>query len=128
MKAAATLALLGLAQASHCNINEITYTSKDCSGTGTSKSYILMAPIGECSTDKTISVFIKECTATNLKYDYFMSNKFCSGTATIKDISLKVGKCNVGTSKSTKYVMPDGAAITAVAWASVAIAMLAAHV
>merc|ERR1719199_1606857 len=129
MKAAATLALLGLAQASHCNVDSITYTSNDCSGTGTTAMYVSMTVIGECAANKEISLKVKECTSSKMLYDYYASSKDCSGTATMVDVDSKVGTCIAkATSGSYKLVLADGAAATAVAWASVAIAMLAAHV
>ena len=126
MKFFATLALLGLAEASHCNFDDNAYTSADCSGTPTVTVNTANVVLNECVESGANSVKYSECSSTQLKYEGWLGSTSCSGTAIA--LTEKVGVCTVTTTGSKKTTQKDGAAATAVAWASVALAMLAAHV
>ena len=128
MKISVMCALLGLAAADHCNVDELTYTSTDCSGTATTVLFMSMIMKDECVDGTNVSLKHSECSATKLTYSMWTKTG-CSGTADLGPITVAMGTCIKGSSSgSTKYVLADGAAAKAVAWASVAIAMLAAHV
>merc|ERR1712127_71352 len=126
MKYSMMCALLGLAAADHCNVDKLTYTSTDCSGTATSALFMSMIKKDECFEGKDYSMMHSECSSSKLTYSVW-TTKDCSGTK-LGPATLAVGTCIKGSSGSTKYVLADGAAAKAVAWASVTIAMLAAHV
>ena len=127
MKYSMMCALLGLAAADHCNVDELTYTSSDCSGTATSALFMSMIKKDECFAGSSYSLMHSECSSSKLTYSMWTTTD-CSGTK-LGPVTLAVGTCIKGSSSgSKKYVLADGAAAKAVAWASVAIAMLAAHV
>ena len=121
-----TLALLGLAKADHCNFDDNAYTSADCSGTATVTINTANVVLDECVESGENSVKYSECSSTQLKYDAWLGSKDCSGTAVA--LTEKVGVCEVTSTGSKKTTQKDGAATTAIAWASFALTIIAAHI